>query len=187
MESWDALNRICGKKCLITLIEEPVNENNSKFWQALNLSEENSRLNYEQLLDEKPDEQHGKINSQLLSYKPFSKDIVTRTAEQLHIPATEIPCLVFYANTNLKGYLVYSFANDWSPEQLSGHIKKIFASVKKHTETEWFTHLPKEIRRKKILINLESDFGKIKGSKFVKRIMNTASIGNIIKDTYVDA
>ncbi len=181
-ESWDALDKLSGKNCLITLIEEPYNENNVKFWRDLNLSEDNSKKIYEFLLNEKPENSQGKINEWLLNFKPYSKDVLTKTAEKLEVPVTEIPCLVFYTKTNSKDYLVYSFSNDWSLNQLSGHMKEIFTLVKKYTGTEWFTHLHEEIKTKKILINLESDFRKYKSAKFVKRITNNTSIGNIIKE-----
>ena len=181
MESWSALDRFSEQSCLMTIIEEPYSESNVKFWSDLNLSEDNSRKIYEFLLEEKTETLQVKINDWLLNFKPYSKDVLIKTAEQLSIPSTEMPCLVFYTNTNSKDYLVYSFSNDWSLDEISQHMKVIFSSIKKYTVTEWFTYLPQVIKTKKILINLESDFSKIRGVKFVKRMTNNTSIGSIIK------
>ena len=180
-ESWNALDRFSGQSCLMTLIEEPYNQSNVKFLSELKLSEENSKRVHEFLLEEKPETLQVIINDWLFNFKPYSKNVLIKTTEQLGIPSTEMPCLVFYTNTNSKDYLVYSFSNDWSSERISEHMKEIFASVKKYTTTEWFTYLHEEIKTKKILINLESDFRKIKGSKFVKRVTNNTSIGSFIK------
>jgi hypothetical protein len=184
MESWNALERLSGESCLITLIEQPYNENNVIFWSDINLSEENSKIIYEFLLNERTENSQAKINEWLLNFKPYSNEVLTKTAEKLDVPVTEIPCLVFYTKTSSKDYLVYSFSNDWTLNQISGHMKEIFTLVKKYTGTEWFAHLPQVIKTKKILINLESDFRKIKGAKFVKRMTNNTTIGNIIKEIY---
>jgi hypothetical protein len=180
-ESWNALDRISGNHCLITLIEKPQNYANVEYWKNLNLSEENSKKVYEYLLKERPSEWEAKVNDWFLNFKPYDRNVHIEIANKLDVPYTEMPCLVFYTNTKSKEYLVYSFSNEWSFDHISEHMKAIFTAVRKYADEKWDYNATEEMKRKNILPELESDFKKIRAAKFVKRITNNTSIGNVIK------
>lgn len=180
-ESWNALDKLSGWHCLITLIEKPYNYENVNYWKQLGLSENNSKKIYEYLLKEKPDEWETKVNDWFLNFKPYDRNVHIEIAERLGIPYTEMPCLVFYTNTNSKEYLVYSFSNEWSFDHISEHMKSVFSAVREKADEKWDYDAPEDIKRRNILSDLESDFKKIRAAKFIRRITNNTSIGNVIK------
>jgi len=180
-ESWNALDKISGRHCLVTLIEEPYSDENVDYWKQIGLSENNSKRIYEYLLKEKPDEWEAKVDNWFLNFKPYDRNVHIEIAERLGIPYTEMPCLVFYTNANSKEYLVYGFSNEWSFDHISEHMKAVFTAVRESADEKWDYDAPQDIKRKNILSDLESDFKKIRAAKFIRRITNNTSVGNVIK------
>lgn len=180
-EAWNALDRISGDYCLITLIEKPESYENVEYWKNLELSEDNSKRIYEFLVEKTPSEWESKINDWFLQFKPYDRNVHIEIADRLGIHYTEMPCIVFYTNTNSKEFLVYNFSNDWSHSHISEHMKAIFSSVRIRTQEKWVHDASEMVKRKNVLEALEMDFRKIKTAKFIKRITSNSSIGNMIK------
>jgi len=180
-EAWNALNRLSGRHCLITLIEEPRSDHNVNYWKRIGISDDNSKKIYKSLIGEKPNEHESYINNWFLQFKPYDRNVHIEIADRLGISYIDMPCLVFYTSTKSEEYLVYSFSNDWTFEHLSEHMKAVFTAVRKRTDEMWKLDAPEEVRRQDILYSLESDFRNIRIAKLIRRVANNQSVGNVIK------
>lgn len=150
--NWDALDRMSGNHCLITVIDNNSNDAN-RFWHELNVSVQNSWH---------------------LNFKPYDKNTHIEIADELGIDYMNMPCIVFYEKTDSKEHIVYSFSNEWSPEHTSQHFKEIFSKIKKALEVTESSE--------SVLKRLEMDLNIIQAKKFVSRNISKIPIGTIISN-----
>lgn len=186
-EAWNALDRVSGRHCLITLIEEPQNPENEKYWEKIGLPNEGSEKIYRKLVGERPSKYDKEINKWFLQFKPYDRNVHIEIADKLEISYTDMPCLVFYTSSKSKEYLIYGFSNDWSFDHLSEHMKAVFTAVRKRADKKWKLEASEEVKRQDILSQLEGDFRNVKISKFIRRVVNNQSVGNIIKSVGIIA